>query len=190
MISTQASTALVLALFPEGLIPEAEDVRVVLSLGRGKLRRCTMPEDEIVCRDIRVGDTVIVRTQAGGGIEVMRVVLEERPVSMSHPWRRGGRYELLQDLCEEREPLHVQAGGGRMNAVSNDVRAWAKDTLKAASDCKSDAEVLYAFYADWCAENNLIPVRIREFVLELRGMFLALPDGNAFLCRISKERKQ
>lgn len=77
-----------------------------------------------------------------------------------------------------------------MNAVSNEVRAWAKDTLKAATDCKADAEALYAFYADWCAENNIVPVRVREFVLELRGMFLALPGGNTFLCRICKERKQ
>lgn len=77
-----------------------------------------------------------------------------------------------------------------MNAVSNDVRAWAKDRLKASTDCKSDAEALYAFYADWCAENNLVPVRVREFILELRGMFLALPERKAFLCRISKERKQ
>ena len=105
MSFTQESTAIVLALFPEGLIPEAKDVRVVLSLGRGKVRRCIMPEDEIVCRDIRVGDTVIVRTQAGGDIEVVCVVLAERPVSMSHPWREEGRrYEILQDFCEKESP--------------------------------------------------------------------------------------
>ena len=51
---------------------------------------CAMPEDEIINRYIRVWDTVIVSTKAGGGIEIVRVVLEERP-PMSLPWRKGGK---------------------------------------------------------------------------------------------------
>ena len=77
-----------------------------------------------------------------------------------------------------------------MNVIPNDVRAWAGNTLKAATNCKTGVEVLYTFYADWCAENNLVPVRVREFVLELRGMFLALPDRTAFLCRLRRKGEE
>ena len=49
-----------------------------------------MPEDEAISHDIRVWDTVIIRTKADGGIEIVRVVLEERP-PLSHPWRKGGK---------------------------------------------------------------------------------------------------
>ena len=85
MISTQESTALVLS-----LLPEDEAIHVLLSVNGSHRRWYTMPEDEIINRDIRVWDTVIVRTQADGGIEIVRVVLEERP-PMSLPWRKGGK---------------------------------------------------------------------------------------------------
>lgn len=85
MSHQQESTALVLS-----LLPEDEALHVLLSVNGGNRRWCTMPEEEIRNRDIRVWDTVIVRTQADGGIEIVRVVLEERP-PMSHPWREGGK---------------------------------------------------------------------------------------------------
>ena len=85
MISTQESTALVLS-----LLPEDEALHVLLSVNGGNRRWCAMPEDGIINRDIRVWDTVIVRTKADGGIEILRVVLEERP-PMSLPWRKGGK---------------------------------------------------------------------------------------------------
>lgn len=85
MSSTQESTALVLSLLPEG-----EDLHVLLSVNGGHRRWCTMPEDEAISHDIRVWDTVIIRTKADGGIEIVRVVLEERP-PLSHPWRKGGK---------------------------------------------------------------------------------------------------
>ena len=85
MISTQDPTALVLS-----LLPEDEALHVLLSVNGGHRRWCAMPEDEIINRDIRVWDTVIVSTKAGGGIEIVRVVLEERP-PMSVPWRKGGK---------------------------------------------------------------------------------------------------
>ena len=49
-----------------------------------------VPEEEVINRDIRVWDTVIVSTQSDGGIEIVRVVLEERP-PMSLPWRKRGK---------------------------------------------------------------------------------------------------
>ena len=85
MSSTQESTALVLSLLPEG-----EDLHVLLSVNGGHRRWCTMPEDEAISHDIRVWDTVIIRTKADGGIEIVRAVLEERP-PLSHPWRKGGK---------------------------------------------------------------------------------------------------
>ena len=85
MSSTQESTALVLS-----LLPEDEAIHVLLSVNGSHRRWCTMPEDEAISHDIRVWDTVIIRTKADGGIEIVRVVLEERP-PLSHPWRKGGK---------------------------------------------------------------------------------------------------
>lgn len=85
MSHQQESTALVLS-----LLPQDEALHVLLSVNGGNRRWCTMPEDEIRNRDIRVWDTVIIRTKADGGIEIVRVVLEERP-QMSLPWREGGK---------------------------------------------------------------------------------------------------
>ena len=95
MISTQESTALVLS-----LLPEDEALHVLLSVNGGHRRWCAMPEDEIINRDIRVWDTVIVRTKADGGIEIVRVVLEERRC----PSRggKGGRHERPQVLFLQR----------------------------------------------------------------------------------------
>ena len=85
MSHQQESTALVLS-----LLPEDEALHVLLSVNGGNRRWCAMPEEEVINRDIRVWDTVIVSTKAGGGIEIVRVVLEERP-PMSLPWRKGGK---------------------------------------------------------------------------------------------------
>ena len=85
MSHQQESTALVLS-----LLPEDEAIHVLLSVNGSHRRWCAMPEEEVINRDIRVWDTVIVRTHADGGIEIVRVVLEERP-PMSLPWRKGGK---------------------------------------------------------------------------------------------------
>lgn len=85
MSHQQESTALVLS-----LLPEDEAIHVLLSVNGSHRRWCAMPEDEIINRDIRVWDTVIVNTQSDGGIEIVRVVLEERP-PMSLPWRKRGK---------------------------------------------------------------------------------------------------
>ena len=85
MSHQQESTALVLS-----LLPQDEALHVLLSVNGGNRRWCAMPEEEVINRDIRVWDTVIVSTKAGGGIEIVRVVLEERP-PMSLPWRKGGK---------------------------------------------------------------------------------------------------
>ena len=85
MSHQQESTALVLS-----LLPEDEALHVLLSVNGGHRRWCAMPEEEVINRDIRVWDTVIVSTQSDGGIEIVRVVLEERP-PMSLPWRKRGK---------------------------------------------------------------------------------------------------
>lgn len=70
------------------LLPEDGDVHVLLSLGYCEPCWCTLPADEIVCRDIRVFDTVLLRRTSGVALEITRVVLEDRPLC-SEPWRKG-----------------------------------------------------------------------------------------------------
>lgn len=62
------------------LSPQGRSVRIwILSEDTHHVQTCAMTPDEVINRDLRVGDTVVLGARLSGRPSVFRPVLERRP---------------------------------------------------------------------------------------------------------------